>query len=324
VEPEFVTRHFVPLALDTYFRGNSQELEFCRQVSAGGNHLVVATAAGQTLGKGDLRLRQKELDGALKEFTALPREQRMPALADPASAQPPKRPVPRPPANGLILRGYCTYLRQDRKQIGRSTEFYYKQNPDRWKVETQSDFLWLTQSEWKSLIPAQPKPGHRQEVPAPIQKRFYGTIGIDYMEGSVSALPTRKSNMALVVEKTDGATLVLRLEGHAHLGHEFAPLPHEKGQGDVREGRGCELRLLGTVHYDRKKQAITRFDAVGVGLAWGGRTEEIRLDRYPWMYGIACELVTDDAPQDLIPPYNLLHYNPTGPYFGLPSPKASP
>jgi hypothetical protein len=317
VEPQYVTRHFVPLALDTYFRGNSQELEFCQQVRAGGNHLVVATAAGQTLGKGDLRLRQKELDGALQEFAALPREQRTPALADPASAQPPKRAVPRLPANGLILRGYCTYLRHDRNQLVRSTEFYYKQNPDRWKVETQSDFLWLTESEWKSLIPANPKPGDRQEILAPIQKRFYGTIGIDYMEGSVSALPTRKSTMALVVEKTDGATLVLRLEGHAHLGHERAPLLLGEEQGGVQEGRGCELRLLGTVHYDRKKQAITRFDAVGVGLAWGRRTAEIRLDRYPWMYGIACELVTGDAPQNLIPPYNLLHYNPTGPYFGL-------
>ena len=45
------------------------------------------------------------------------------------------------------------------------------------------------------------------------------------------------------------------------------------------------------------------------------RTDEISLDQNPWMYGIACELVTGDAPQDLIPPYNMLHYNPTGPYF---------
>ena len=49
-----------------------------------------------------------------------------------------------------------------------------------------------------------------------------------------------------------------------------------------------------------------------------GRIKEVRLDRYPWVYGIACELVTGDAPQDRIPPYNLLHHNPTGPYFGLP------
>src|SRR5262249_15269017 len=74
VEPEYVAKHFVPLALDSYFRGNSHELEFCQKVRAGGNHLVVATAAGQTLGKGDLKLRQKELDGALKEFTSLPKE----------------------------------------------------------------------------------------------------------------------------------------------------------------------------------------------------------------------------------------------------------
>jgi len=202
-------------------------------------------------------------------------------------------------------------LRHDHQiKFVRSTEFYYKQNPDRWKVETQSDLLWLTKSEKHSLVPANPKPGDRHEVVQPIQKRFYSTIGIDYMEGSVSALPTRRSTMSLLVDKMDDQVLVLRLEGYAHLGREFdLKLLTESSS------RGCELRLLGTVHYDRRKQAITRFDAVGVGHAWGRRTNEIRLDKYPWMYGIACELVTGDAPQDLIPPYNLLHYNPTGPYF---------
>jgi hypothetical protein len=311
VEPEYVARNFVPLALDTYFRGNSHELAFCDKVRAGGNHLVVATAAGQTLGRDNPRLRQKDLEAALKEFAALPKECRMPAVPDSATARPPRRAVPRPPANGLILRGYCTYLRHgDKKQVIRSTEFYYKQNPDRWKVETQSDFLWLTEAERKSLIPTNPRPGDRHEVARAIQRRFYSTIGIDYMEGSVSALVVRGSTMALVVEKADDQALVLRLEGHAHLGKERGGKAGAEGKG-----RGCELRLLGTVHYDLKKQAITRFDAVGVGRAWGRRTDEIRLDQSPWMYGIACELVTGDAPQDLIPPYNMLHYNPTGPYF---------
>jgi hypothetical protein len=113
----------------------------------------------------------------------------------------------------------------------------------------------------------------------------------------------------------DDRALVLRLEGHAHLGREF----DIKLRSEPRS-LGCELRILGTVHYDRKKGAITRFDVVGVGRAWGNQMNyvrrEIRLDQYPWMYGIACELVTGDAPQDRIPPYNLLHYNPTGPYFG--------
>jgi hypothetical protein len=311
VEPDYVAKHFVPLALDTYFRGNSHELEFCNKVHAGGNHLVVATAAGQTLGKDNLKLRKKELEGALQEFATLPKELRSPTIADPTTAQAPKRAVPMPPANGLILRGFCAYLRHDdKKQIVRSSEFYYKQNPDRWKVEAQSDLLWLTESERKSLIPANPKLGDRNEVAQPIQKRFYSTIGIDYMEGSVSALPTRQSTMSLIVDKLDDQALVLRLEGYAHLGKEFDSKLRTEPQS-----RGCELRLIGTVHYDRKNQAITRFDAVGVGHAWGRRTNEIRLDQHPWMYGIACELVTGDAPQDLIPPYNLLHYNPTGPYF---------
>src|SRR5262249_25248319 len=83
--------------------------------------------------------------------------------------------------------------------------------------------------------------------------------------------------------------------------------------------RGCELRVLGEVRYDRKKQAIECFDVAGIGRAWGNKMNyvhrEVRLDQYPWMYGIAWELVTGVTPQDRIPPYNLLHYNSTGPYF---------
>jgi hypothetical protein len=311
-----VAKHFVPLALDTYFRGNSHELEFCQKVRAGGNHLVVTTAGGQSLGKTGLKLRQSDLQAVLDEYERLPREQRTPPLEDSARAQPPKRPVPQPPPNGLIVRGYCTYLHHDQqKGFVRSTEYYYKQNPDRWKVETQSDLLWLTESEWKSLIPANPRPGDRSEVAAPIQRRFYGTIGIDYMEGSVNSLPPRQTTMTLTVQKVDDQAIVLRLDGFAQLGKEL----YEKSRAEANS-RGCELSVLGEVRYDRKKQAIVRFDVAGVGRAWGNKMDyihrEIRLDQYPWMYGIAWELVTGDTPQDRIPPYNLLHYNSTGPYFG--------
>jgi len=315
VEPDYVTKHFVPLALDTYFRGNSHELEFCQKVRAGGNHLVVVTAGGQVVSKNEFKLRKKDMEGLLKEYARLPKEQRTPAIADTATAQPPKPAVPQPPANGLIVRGYCTYLRHDdRKRVVRAGEFYYKENPDRWMAETQSDLLWLTESEWKSLIPATPKVGDRSEVAQAIQKRFYSTIGIDYMEGSVNSLPARKTTMSLTVEKVDEQLLALRLDGHAHLGKELdAKLRSQPNS------RGCEMRVRGVLHYDRKKQAITRLDVVGVGQAWGNKMDyvrrEIRLDQYPWMYGIACELVTGDAPQDRIPPYNLLHYNSTGPYF---------
>jgi hypothetical protein len=78
--------------------------------------------------------------------------------------------------------------------------------------------------------------------------------------------------------------------------------------------------VVGEIRYDGKKRAIERFDVAGVGRAWGNKMNyvhrEIRLDQYPWMYGIAWELVTGDTPQDRIPPSNLLPYNSTGPYFG--------
>lgn len=313
-----MTRYFVPLALDTYFRGNSQELAFCEKIGAGGNHVVVATAGGESLGKGQLKLCQKDLQRPLADYGRLPKDQRTPPLEDPALATPSKRPVPQPPPGGLIIRGYCTFLRRDAKGTNyHSTEYYYRENPDRWAAETQSDLLWLTEAEWKSLIPANPKAGDRSDVARVVQKRFFTTIAIDYMDGSVNSLPTRDANMSLTVLRVDDKSILLRLDGYARLGKEL--------DNDLRSqpnSRGSEIRVLGYVGYDRSKQAIARFDVVGVGEAWGNKMNylqrEIRLNQYPWLYGIACELVTGNLPRDRIPPYNLLHYNATGPYFDGP------
>ncbi len=304
------------MALDTYFRGNSHEVAFCRKVRAGGNHVVATTAGGRTLGEEThLRLRAKELAAVLDEYQRLPEAERKPQLEDAATATPPKRPVPDPPAGGLVLRGFCTYLARDEAgQIVRSKEYYYKENPDRWAAETQSDMLWLTREEWKSLVPANPKPGDRVEVAAGIQRRFFSTIGIDYMEGSVNSLPPRETSLTLTVERVTPAGVDLRLDGYGRLGKEFDPQLRSEPRS-----RGCEIRVLGRLHYHAEKQAFDRFDIVGVGEAWGNKMDyvrrEVRLDRYPWLYGIACELVTGDAPVDRIPPYNLLHYGAAGPYF---------
>jgi len=266
------------------------------------------------VGKEGLKLRKSDLQAVLEAYARLPKEKRLPALDDPAKARPPKRAVPQPPRNGLIVRGYCTYLRQDQKnQIVRSKEYYYKQNPDRWMAETQSDLLWLTEAEWKSLIPAHSQPGERHAVAAPIQHRFYSTIGIDYMGGSVDSLPPRQTTMTLTVQRADDRTIELRLEGHAQLGKEFDPKLRSQPHS-----RGCELQIIGRLSYDCKKQKIGCFDVAGVGRAWGNKMNyvqrEVRLGQYPWFYGIACELVMGDTPQDRIPPYNLLH-NSTAPYF---------
>jgi hypothetical protein len=255
------------------------------------------------------------LAGVVAAYLRLPKKERLAPLPDPDTAIPAERPMPQPPKDGLIVRGYCTYLKRDPGgRIDRANQFYYLENPDRWMAETQSDLLWLTRVERESLIPADPKVGERRDVAEAIQKRFYGTIGIDYMEGSVNSLPVRESAMSLTVEAVDEQSIALRLEGYAHLGKPFDEELRSKANS-----RGCELRVSGRVRYDRIQRAIERFDVVGVGRGWGNKMDyvnrEVRISDYPWMYGIAWELVTGDEPQDHIPPYNLLHYNSTGPYF---------
>lgn len=302
--------------MDTYFRGNSHELEFCKRIQAGGNHLVATTAAGRQLGEdGHLRLRERELAAVLTEYRSLPDAERKPVLEDPSQASPPRRPVPEPPRGGLVIRGFCTYLRQDEKgQFERAAEYYYRENPDRWAAETQSDMLWLTQAEWKSLVPADPRPGDRAEVASAIQRRFFSTIGIDYMEGSVNSLAPRQTTMTITVERVSADGIAMRLDGYGRMGKEF-----EEGGQSKPNSRGCEIRLLGRLNYDTKVGAFDRFDVVGVGEAWGNKMDyvrrEIRVDRIPWQYGIACELVRGDSPIDRVPPYNLLHYGSAGPYF---------
>jgi hypothetical protein len=253
----------------------------------------------------------------LEEFRALAGAERRPQLEDPTLAKPPRRPVPQPPPGGLVVRGFCTYLRRDPQAAGRfvkSREYYYKENPDRWAAETQSDMLWLTRAEWQSLVPADPQPGGKSDVAPAIQRRFFSTIGIDYMEGSVNSLEPRETRMTITVERITGEAIDLRLDGYASLGRAL-----DESRREQPHSRGCEVRVLGFVRYDRRREAIDRFDVVGVGEAWGNKMDyvhrEVRVEAYPWHYGIACELVRGDAAIDLIPPYNMLHYGGKEPYF---------
>jgi hypothetical protein len=294
------------------------EAAFCQKIGAGGNQLVAATVGGRRLAESrDLRMRSQELGAVLDEYRQLTRSARTPPLEDAREATPAPRPVPSPPPAGLVLRAYCTYLVSNDGAIERSREFYYKENPDRWAAETQSDMLWLTEAEWKSLLPLQPEPGQRTEVNDAIQRRFFSTVGIDFMEGSVNSLPVRQSTMSLTVERVTGEAIAFRLDGFGQMGK-----PWDENRRSQPHSRGCELRVLGFLNYDRGGQRFDRFDLVGVGAAWGNKMDyvrrEIRLDRHPWMYGIACELVSGDAAIDRIPPYNLLHYGSAGAYFSEP------
>jgi hypothetical protein len=196
----------------------------------------------------------------------------------------------------------------------RARNFYYEQNPDRWLAETQSDMLWLTEAEWKSLLPPDLEPGRELDVPTAVRQRFFATIGIDYMEGSVNALVPRETRMSITVRSSEGTLVTFQLDGSGEMGKAFS----ETDRGDPNS-RGCRVHVSGKLVYDTDRGSFTRFDLVGIGKAWGNKMEythrEIGIDDDPWMYGIACELVTGDSAIDRLPPYNLLHYGAAVPYF---------
>ena len=178
--------------------------------------------------------------------------------------------------------------------------------------------LWLTEDEWRSLVPKEIQDGAVIAVPKEIQRRFFSTIGIDYMEGSVNALPVRESTMTLtVVGDSDSGDAQFRLDGYGKMGKPFDAESVSKART-----RGCELRVIGRITYDKKGEHFTVFDLAGIGEAWGNKMEytrrEIRVPGDRWAYGVACELVTGNSPYDKIPPYNMLHYGGRTKYFDKP------
>ncbi|MDG2122825.1 MAG: hypothetical protein P8J87_03950, partial [Verrucomicrobiales bacterium] len=137
----------------------------------------------------------------------------------------------------------------------------------------------------------------------------------DYMEGSVNALPVRSSAMTLTVKESVGGVVRMWLEGEAEMGVPFDEHDREAGRS-----RGCRVEVEGWVEFEVVSKAFVRFDVAGAGEAWGNKMEytrrEIGIDDYPWVYGVAFELVTGDAPVDRVPPYNMLHYGGGMNYFG--------
>ena len=214
------------------------------------------------------------------------------------------------------MRGYCTYMKRSPEGVpSREPQFYYRENPDAWAAETQSDMLWLTEKEWRSLIPAEPGPGRPYEVSAEIQRRLFSTLGIDYMEGSVNALPVGESKLTLRPTGASGGYEVLDVQGYGKMGK-----PEGSDTKTAARTRGCKVEIFGKIRYDAKKRKIVSVDIAGLGKAWGNKMEytkrAIRIEDYPWHYGIALELVTGTTPYDLVPPYNLLHYGGGMKYFG--------
>ena len=264
--------------------------------------------------------RDFDLKGALEKWQALPEAERAPGalkVGKMDAVDTKLAPMPPPPGTMILKLHYRAFMRE-------GNELRYLTDNDLWLdeygVKTEAtlhpristpqahpDHMWLSEAEWKSLMPADPKGDDKFAVPAGIADRLVRrhlnprsvydghSDGLD--PGSV-----RSADLNLTVEAVSADRVRLRLDGHAELG-KLPPPAVLAGKVASLNQWGYEPKLLGFLEYDPQKRAFTRFEVVALGYQFGrvGLTNgAARRGCQP--LGITFELVGGDRPADRVPP----------------------
>jgi hypothetical protein len=298
---------YVAVAGDDWYQRRRQDAEgkFFRQVAdqgprkgVGGSTrqgIYLLTADGTLLAfhnHQDAGVMLTFLRRGLQKWNALPAARRKPGVIkikdlDRTDA----RYTRTPPKNGLVVNVYARILERGPKGTYRKGTCKNK-GGDR----AAHDHLWLTEKDWKALLPARAKKGITYAMPAHIARRIFRFHLIDNTRGEPplwTAEQIRSGKMTLTVEDASAAGVRLRLDGSAVLADD-ADLARAK--------RGFDARLLGYIHYDAKAKKIDRFDLVAVGDHWGEGifTRGARPGRKP--LGVAFALADGKSAADRVPP----------------------
>jgi hypothetical protein len=209
---------------------------------------------------------------ALTRWSELPEAERKPGAVKVGEKGKIDPKVPTPPESGLILQVFESRLTGEVKgKVGRRQ----KHETFSWGTyEPGRDQIWLSEADWKSLVPAEPKKGKQFAVPAKVAGRMLARL-TDWSEANGArweAAHVRTRDLTLAVEEVSATTIKLRLEGPVRLAHDapkaavsyykaLRPLHHEDPKAFAR----FDGRMLGYLSYDRNKKVFTRFDVVALG-----------------------------------------------------------
>jgi hypothetical protein len=309
-DPEIIRmaqKEYIPVVGDDWYqrRRDDPEGRFFRSVADQGpkkgqggttrQGVYCLTAAGRLLAYGnnsDPEKMRSVIRKGLAEWNHLPDYQRVPGalhLKDWLNSD--ARFARQPPTDGLILNVYTRILDHDVKG-----DFC----PGTCKTvggdRTSRDHMWLTKSDWQSLIPTRPAKGDTFPLPEPVADRLTCFHLMDNTRGEPpfwrsEEIRTQKLN--LVIEEVTAEALRMRLEGAVLLATE----------PDVsRANRGFDVHLLGYLQFDRLREAFDRIDVVAIGEHWGEGTytKGARPGKTP--LGIALELARCNAPANQVPP----------------------
>jgi hypothetical protein len=228
----------------------------------------------------------------LAEWNLLPKSERRPgALRVDDSPGTDSRYSRRPPRHGLILNVYARILDHDAKGEV-CTGSCKTVGGDR----ASRDHMWLTETEWKSLVPDHPIKGGEFTLPDAIADRLIRFHLVDNTRGEPPFWrneDVRSRKLTLSIEDVSEGAMRLRLEGKVVL----ATNP------DIRQAdRGFDARLLGYLKFDRQRQTFDCINIVAIGGHWGEGTftKGARPGRKP--LGIAFEMSPGNAHTDQVPP----------------------
>lgn len=300
---------FVPVACDDWYQRRRQDAEgkFFRDVSDQGPRgkqnatrqgIYMFTAGGKLLayknaGQNADVMRQVLRD-ALAKWAKLPEGERKPgAVKVPEAGTLDGGYTRKPPAGGLIVNVHARALEKKAGATGGLADAVCEVGDG---DEASRDHLWITENEWRAMVPKDAKAGDRVALPENVVRRIVRFHLIDNTRGEPPMWENRDVKEAVLgatVEKADAGQVLLKLEGKALLA----------AGGDVGSAkRGFDAALLGYVRYDRGKDTVDRFDLVALGEHWGeGRfTRGARPGRTP--LGVAFELADGGKPGDTVPP----------------------
>jgi hypothetical protein len=276
-------------------------------------YMECISASGRLLSKGDVK-------EALKRFQSLPESERAPgAVQVPEHGPYDQQHPPAPPEGGLVLKIHGRMLAREpegRLRHVRLDDFPLMARRDdlfieasRHLTESNLDLLWITRSEWQSLVPQNPTAGQRVRVPDSIVLRvcrFHLIPTRMYGEGGEWRLTdVRRGEMELVVEAVTPGEIRFSAVGACHMGSEFDADKATVPNGPLPRGYAADLR--GHLVYDRSAERFVRIDLLAMGESWGrmgdANNNSVAIERpgcNPMLF--ALELAADSpAERGLIP-----------------------
>lgn len=328
---QLIKENFVAAAVPTWVaRAKGPEGEFLRaagvdkQWVTSSGYMTCLSPSGKPLG-------HVPSAKVLDEFNKLPEADRKPpAVPD---LHPEERLIPPPPEGGLVLRVHARFLARDEKgglRHARLDDFPLMgdapepRNPWRLFLEPNTEYLWMTADEWKSLVPANPTRGGKVAVGPWLGDRlarFHLTPrrAMTSEGGIVGKKDVQEASLDLVVEDVTPARLRLRLVGVVHTGTAFDREKATTPNGPL--GFGFRSELHGVLEYDRAKGRFTRFDVVAPGEAWGrwgdANGKSLFAERPGGTpFGFALELAGGSPTERLPPGGNPAYLGPNTGYFG--------